>query len=194
LPNPEAFIAAAERLGRLYELGRAIRAAAADAFRRAPSGAMLFLNLHAHDLEDDALYDPSEPLHAAADRVIFEITERASLDTLKDLPARIAALRQRGFRIAIDDLGAGYAGLTSFALLEPEFVKLDTSLVHDVHGSAVKQSIIGCITKLCHELAIKVVAEGVEAVEERDTLQALDCDLFQGYLFARPTDGFAETK
>jgi len=193
LPNPEAIIGAAERLGRLNDLGRSIRAAAAREFGRAPSGAMLFLNLHAHDLEDGALYDASEPLNARADRIVFEITERASLDAVKDLPARVAALRKRGFRIAVDDLGAGYAGLTSFALLEPEFVKLDTSLIRGVDGSSVKQSVIGCITKLCHELEIQVVSEGVETVAERDLLRELDCDLFQGYLFARPTEGFSDS-
>src|SRR5207302_9679534 len=138
------------------------------------------LNLHAQGLEDDARYDPSEPLHAVADRVVFEITERASLETLKDLPARISALRRRGFRIAVDDLGAGYAGLTSFALLEPEFVKLDMSLIRDVHKEPTKRKLIASMLSLCRDLHIQTVAEGIETVEERDALAELGCELLQG--------------
>jgi len=91
-----------------------------------------------------------------------------------------------GFRIAIDDLGAGYAGLTSFATLEPEFVKLDMSLVRDVHKSPMKEKLVGSITSLCKELGMMVVAEGVETPLERDMLVALGCDLLQGYLLAMP--------
>jgi EAL domain-containing protein (putative c-di-GMP-specific phosphodiesterase class I) len=95
-----------------------------------------------------------------------------------------------GFRIAVDDLGAGYAGLTSFALLEPEIVKLDMSLVRAVHRSQTKQKVIRSMASLCRDMGMLVVAEGVETVEERDTLLDLGCDLLQGFLLARPGKPF----
>ncbi len=87
--------------------------------------------------------------------------------------SRVAALREMGFRIAVDDLGAGYAGLTSFAQLEPEVVKLDMSLVRDVHISSTKQKVIRSMTSLCRDMGMLVVAEGVETCDERDTLVEL---------------------
>jgi EAL domain-containing protein (putative c-di-GMP-specific phosphodiesterase class I) len=95
-----------------------------------------------------------------------------------------------GFRIAIDDLGAGYAGLTSFATLEPEFVKLDMSLVRDVDRNPTKEKLIRSMTSLCKDLGMMVVAEGVETLAEREVLERLGCDLLQGYLLAKPGKPF----
>jgi len=125
---------------------------------------------------------------------VLEITERASLDQVKDVRARVAALREMGFRIAVDDLGAGYAGLTSFALLEPEIVKLDMTLVRDVHLSSTKQKLVRSMTQLAHDMGMMVVGEGVETVEERDSLIHLGCDLLQGFLFAKPNVAFPTVK
>lgn len=185
LPHPGAVLDAAERLGRLDELGRKIRASAAAHAPRAPQ-ATFFVNLHANDLMDASLLLTTSPLSAFASRVVLEITERASLDCVHDPRAKIATLREMGFRIAIDDLGAGYAGLTSFATLEPDFVKLDMSLVRDVDTNATKAKLVRSMTSLCKELGISVVAEGVETVAECEVLVSLGCDLFQGYLLAKP--------
>jgi EAL domain-containing protein (putative c-di-GMP-specific phosphodiesterase class I) len=99
-------------------------------------------------------------------------------------------LRAVGFRIAIDDLGAGYAGLTSFALLEPEIVKIDMTLTRGIDQSPVKQKLVRSMSTLCREMGMTIVTEGVETRDERDTLLAIGCDLLQGYLFARPAKGF----
>ena len=104
---------------------------------------------------------------------------------------RLEILRYMGFRIAVDDLGAGAAGLSSFARLSPEFVKLDMALVRDVHLSEVGQRVVRAMTSLCKDMHVRVIAEGVETAEERDTLAGLGCDWMQGYLFARPQRGFA---
>jgi EAL domain-containing protein (putative c-di-GMP-specific phosphodiesterase class I) len=186
LPHPGAVLDAAERLERLDDLGRRIRVAACAPLVTAPADTALFVNLHAHDLMDRTLVARESPLSLVAKRVVLEITERASLDHVKDVRAKIAELRAIGFQIAIDDLGAGYAGLTSFATLEPDFVKLDMALVRDVHRIATKEKLVRSMTSLCRELGIKVVAEGVETREERDVLISTGCDFLQGYLFAKP--------
>ncbi|HEY4157490.1 MAG TPA: EAL domain-containing protein [Polyangiaceae bacterium] len=191
LPHPGAVIDAAMRLGRLEGLGRLIRDYAAQAIPVEPNG-MLFVNLHITDLMDPELTSPDAPLSKIANRVVLEVTERSSLDEVKDVRARVAALREMGYRIAVDDLGAGYAGLTSFTLLEPEIVKLDMSLVRNVHENSTKQKVIRSMTALSQDMGMTVVAEGVETAAERDALLELDCDLLQGFLFARPGPPFPE--
>jgi EAL domain-containing protein (putative c-di-GMP-specific phosphodiesterase class I) len=109
---------------------------------------------------------------------------------VKDTRARVRALRELGYRIALDDIGAGYAGLSSFELLEPDVVKLDMSLIRDVHRSQTKQKLISSILALCTDPDRLVVAEGVETMEELEELLKLGCDVFQGYLFARPAAAF----
>jgi EAL domain-containing protein (putative c-di-GMP-specific phosphodiesterase class I) len=190
LSRPDVLLEAAERLHHLPDLGRAIRARAAAAAASAPDGATLFVNLHAADLEDEELYAASSPLSQVADRVVLEITERASLDGLTDTRGRVASLRRMGYRIAVDDLGAGYAGLSSFALLDPEVAKLDMSIVRGVDTDTKKQSIVRSMAKLCGELGVLAITEGVETPAERSTLSELGCDLLQGYLFARPDRAF----
>jgi EAL domain-containing protein (putative c-di-GMP-specific phosphodiesterase class I)/CheY-like chemotaxis protein len=190
LARPDHFFSAAEQLHRVQELGRTIRRAVARAAVDAPSDALLFVNLHANDLTDDELFSASAPLAVFAERIVFEITERTSLEKMSDLQERIAALRNRGYRIAVDDLGAGYAGLSSLASLQPEVVKLDMSLVRGVDQQPIKQRLVASLQTLSGPLGIRVVAEGVETQAERDTLVAIGCDLFQGYLFAKPARQF----
>ena len=191
LPSAEALIEAAERAGRTVELGRAVRQAVAAAGAVAPV-ADLYVNLHPQELLDDQLYDPQAPLSKLASRVVLEITERASLESLPDVRDRVGRLRKLGYRMALDDLGAGYAGLASFALLEPEVVKIDESLVRDVHHGATRRRLISSIIAACRDLKCACIAEGVELPAERDALAELGCELFQGFLFARPAFAFPD--
>jgi EAL domain-containing protein (putative c-di-GMP-specific phosphodiesterase class I)/CheY-like chemotaxis protein len=188
--HPGAVLDAAERLGQLDVLGRAIRNGASRPMAKAPPGTSLFVNIHPTDLLDPHLLAPNAPLSEIADKVVLEITERSSLDSVKDARQRVAQLRQMGYRIAVDDLGAGYAGLNSFALLEPDIVKLDMSLVRNVHQSSTRQKLIRSMTALCKDMGMLVVAEGIESVDEKDALVWLGCDLLQGYLLARPGEPF----
>lgn len=194
VPHPGAFLDSARRMGATGKLGRAIRAAVASSASSLSSDVALYVNLSAGDLQDDEIIDPSAPLSAHAGRVVLEITERAPLENVPDLRGRVAKLRELGYRIALDDLGAGYASLNSFALLEPDVVKIDMSLVRAVDTDATKRKLISTMISLCRELEIDVICEGVETTEERRALEALGCDLLQGYLFARPAEGFAEPR
>ncbi len=190
LPHPGAVIEAAERLEALDLLGRTIRERAAGPIAPLESKELLFVNLHTTDLLDSDLLNPDAALSKIAHRVVLEITERSSLDCVKDVKSIVSTLREMGYRIAIDDLGAGYAGLTSFATLEPEIVKLDMTLVRDVDTSATKQKLVRSMTALCKDMGMLVVAEGIETGAERDTLAELGCDLFQGFKFAKPGKPF----
>jgi EAL domain-containing protein (putative c-di-GMP-specific phosphodiesterase class I) len=184
--GPLDLIEAAETQRRLHELGRVCRRRAAEDFKAAPADLLLFVNLHAQDLLDDDLLAPNNPLADIAHRVILELTERAPLGENEEVPRRIQRLRAAGFRIAIDDLGSGYAGLTSLVQFEPEFVKLDMALVRNLHQSPVRHKLVSLLIDTCRSLGSQVVAEGVEIPEEHQALLALGCPLFQGYLLGKP--------
>jgi EAL domain-containing protein (putative c-di-GMP-specific phosphodiesterase class I) len=190
--TPMPMIEYAERSGRMPELGRAVRELCADAAANIPRGKALFVNVHAQDLFDAELFSSSSPLASYADNVVLEITERGAIDEVGDIAARMRRLRSLGYRLAIDDLGAGYAGLSSIATLEPDFVKLDMSLTRDLASSPIRQRLVASMVDACRDTGMKLVAEGVETVHELGKLSELGCDLLQGYHFARPSAEFVK--
>lgn len=182
LAGPVEFLHLAERLGRTQEVSRAVRTIVAGVASRS-RGIMFFVNLHPDDLLDDDLYDPESALAKRAADVVLEITELRPFDVLPDVHGRLAKLRALGFRIAIDDLGAGYSTLSSLAALQPEFVKLDRSLVAGIDHELAKTRLVGSIVRVCGELGRTVIAEGVETEDEQTALVGMGCGLVQGYLF-----------
>ena len=193
LPHPGAVLDAAERLERVPALGRAIRAHVAREIAAAPPDrGMFFVNLHLLDLFDPQITSAFAPLSKVAARVSLEITERTSLAGAADLRYRVAELRERGFRIAIDDLGGGHARMGTFSPVDTDFVKLDMSLVRDLGKYPVKQHLIRSIASLCHDQGAMVIGEGVETDTEARLLVELGCDLLQGYLIARPGPPFVD--
>lgn len=188
LGSPGRLFEAADRLGRTQDLGRKIRTAIAAAVGALPDEGLVFVNLHPVELADPQLAGDKSPLAPFGPRLVLEITERSQLDRVDDLRGRIAALRELGCQIAVDDLGAGYAGLSSFSQLEPEIVKLDMSLIRGIDRSTRKASLVRSMISVCaKDLGTRVVCEGVETESERDALDALGADLLQGYLFGRPS-------
>jgi EAL domain-containing protein (putative c-di-GMP-specific phosphodiesterase class I) len=189
LRRPDIFIATAERLDKVHQLGRVVRANVAKASVDAPADCLLFVNLHGLELDDEDLFAAESPLSRLGPRVVLEITERTGLDPAAG-PARVAMLRKLGYRIAVDDLGAGYAALGALASLEPEIVKLDMSLIRDIDKHPTKRRVVAAIATLCRELGGRVVAEGVETPAECQVVVDAGIDLVQGYLFAKPARGF----
>ncbi len=189
--SPLDMLSAAETLGCIHQLGQAVRNKVAKVIEETNMvGVKLFVNLHSMDLNDEHLYAESSPLSQIAKRTVLEVTERASLHDVRDVNTAVSKLRGLGYQLAVDDLGAGYAGLTSFTQLEPEIAKFDMSLVRGVDKDPRRQRIIRSMKTLCDELGILVICEGIETFAERDKLVELGCDLFQGYLFARPSHSF----
>lgn len=119
------------------------------------------------------------------DRIIFEFTEDEKLDTTHLLNI-LRTYRAMGFKTAIDDFGAGYAGLGLLSKFQPDVVKLDMGLVRGVDRDRVKQRIIKSMLDLLAGLDIQVVCEGVETADELRTLEDLGAYLIQGYVLARP--------
>jgi len=186
LPHGGAIMELAEQLGRVREIERRIRGAAALVAEELPDGACLLVNVHPSALEDPELVADDAPLSRRPDRVAFEITERARLKAEGPAWDAIRMLRERGHRIAVDDLGAGYAGLTSLVTLQPDIVKLDMELIRNVHVSEARSKLVASLVALSRQLDVRVIAEGVESEDECRHLLTLGCDWMQGYFFARP--------
>jgi EAL domain-containing protein (putative c-di-GMP-specific phosphodiesterase class I) len=192
LPHGGAIMEAAEQLGRVRDIERQIRATLGDVARTMPAGKKLLVNLHPDALDDPELVSAASPLAPYSDSVIFEVTERARLKTGSAAWHALATLRERGHQIALDDLGAGYAGLNSLFSLKPDIVKIDMELVRNVHQSPPRAKLIASIVTVCDQLGMRVIAEGVETKEECACLVELGCDWLQGYFFARPAAPFAD--
>jgi EAL domain-containing protein (putative c-di-GMP-specific phosphodiesterase class I)/CheY-like chemotaxis protein len=193
LPHPAAVLEAAKRLGQLETVGRAMRDRVAEMFGGEGRPELLFVNLHIADLLDPHLLSPNSALSKLAPQVVLEITDRAIIDGITDVSGRIAALRELGYRVAIDDLGAGYSGLTTYALVEPDFIKLDMDLIRNIDKMPIQQHIVRSVVGLCEDMGNTVVVEGVETLAEYETLRELGCRLFQGFLFGRPGPGFPQS-
>ncbi len=186
LANALALLDAADTLQRVHDLGRRIRLVIAGQMSAAPASPAVFVNLHPLDLLDDELYTQGAPLGEHARRVVLELSDRRALDTIPDAHVRIARLRGLGFRCAVEELGAGHAGGTSLAMLRPEVVKIDMSLVRDVDRDAGKQKTVASAVTVAHGLGALVVATGIETEAERACVLELGCDLLQGYALGRP--------
>ena len=190
LARPPELISAAGRLGRLTELSRRIRTQVAAAVAELPKDIQIFINLLPTDLNDDDLLSLSAPLSLIADRVVLEITESEPLTVVRNLQKRLKRLRMLGYRIAVDDLGEGHAGLNAFVQLQPDIVKLDRCLIREIDQNNTRREVVGAMIELCSNMNIQLVAEGIERPQERDVLVSLGADWLQGYLFARPAKGF----
>ncbi|MEZ4417537.1 MAG: EAL domain-containing protein [Gemmatimonadota bacterium] len=194
LRNPPDFLQAAADLGRVAELAEHIWLTAVDPFLRHEPKAALFMNVDPNQLMEGELFPKGHPVRLIADRVVFEVRAQAfALDDTAVLD-RLATLRARGFRVAVDDLGAGSSGLAALAQLEPDFVKLDGVLVRGVENHDRRQRLIRSLSGLCVDLGIECIASGVETRRDFETLTQLGCTMFQGFFVGRPMPwGSAQT-
>lgn len=120
-----------------------------------------------------------------ADKIIFEFTEGEKIDT-NHLRGIISEYKKLGFKTAIDDFGAGYAGLSLLVQFQPDIVKIDMELLRNIDSVKSKQIVVNALVKMCNQLNVEVLAEGVETITERNYLADLGINLMQGYLFSKP--------
>ena len=147
----------------------------------------------------NAVYNPEHCLRAtlaAAERVswplsriVFEVTEHEEIADHRHLLSILQTYRARGFRTAIDDFGAGYAGLNLLADFQPDLLKLDIGLIRGIDADRVRQRIVTHMVRLCEDIGVQVIAEGVENAGESAALADIGISLQQGFLFARPAVG-----
>lgn len=128
----------------------------------------------------------AEKYNFPIEKIIFEVTENENITDKAHIKKIMESYKKQGFKTAIDDFGAGYSGLNLLADFQPDIIKIDMELIRNIHRSRAKQAITRSIVTLCKDLNIQVIAEGIEHIEELQTLQEAGIHLFQGYLFAKP--------
>ncbi len=144
----------------------------------------------------NAVYEPAACLRtslAAAERtgmprenILFEFTEQEEIRDVGHVERIIGEYRRHGFMTAIDDFGAGYAGLNLLAKFQPDLLKIDMELIRGIEGSHARQVILSALVWAARNLDVRLLAEGVESEAELTVLRAAGIELFQGYHFARP--------
>lgn len=130
--------------------------------------------------------DAATAAHLPLHQILFEVTEGEQVSNPEHLKAIFLEYKRIGFRTAIDDFGAGYAGLNLLAEFQPDIIKMDMALTREIHSRKVSQKVVAAVVSLCSELDIRIIAEGIETAEELNVLRSMGIDLFQGHLFARP--------
>jgi EAL domain-containing protein (putative c-di-GMP-specific phosphodiesterase class I) len=153
----------------------------------------LFLNvcpslLQATDHERGATAALLEELGIQRSNITFELTERTLIEDYELFKRVISYYREQGYSMAIDDLGAGYAGLKMLAQLEPEYVKLARFLISHIDSSSTRQALVEALVTFCGKIGAQVIAEGIERVEELQYLTQIGVTFGQGYLLARPAE------
>lgn len=150
-------------------------------------GHAVFINLHPQELGQRWLVQPTDPLFLHDAPVYLEVTETAAFDFFDLCMSVLGEVRSRcNARIVVDDFGSGHSDLSRVLQLKPDIVKLDMSLVRDIHLNAEKQSYAEHVISTCRSLGAKVVAEGIETEDELEALVRLGTDYGQGYLLGRP--------
>jgi EAL domain-containing protein (putative c-di-GMP-specific phosphodiesterase class I)/GGDEF domain-containing protein len=185
--RPEVMFEVAAQTDMIWELSRLCRnTAIAGMKQKLKKDELLFLNVDPHDFTDPMFtehdMDVGDPT-----RVVLEITERTAIRDYPKFRGRLKDFRDRGYRFAVDDAGSGYAGLGSIANLEPNFIKLDISLINCIDVNFIKQSLVEGMVRFANDQNAMVIAEGVETAEEYETVKQLGVHLVQGFYLHPPT-------
>ena len=190
--SPTELLTAAEHAGRVCDLGRVLREAAVMPMKDLPEKFLLFINLHPQELNDPALVEVEPFMQPWLGRVVFEINESRCIGDQNRLQRTLLMLRERGFKIALDDLCSGYLGLNSIARLEPDFVKLDMGLLRGIRKNERAQRLIRHFMEYTEDENIQVIAHGIETDQDRELAVNLGCPLLmQGYLFGKGESSFS---
>ena len=194
LASPTEIFAAAEREGLLTQLEEVCRGVALRtiaSFSSELRSRSFFINVSPNVIGDPRLLNGHmqaelEKLGLDQRNFVIEITERESITDYAAFERQIRHYVERGFRIALDDLGAGHSGLVTLVTCSPHFMKLDMTLSRDIHRHAYKQHLVKSLTAFAASVDAALIAEGVESWEELETLARLGVRYAQGFLFARP--------
>jgi EAL domain-containing protein (putative c-di-GMP-specific phosphodiesterase class I) len=195
LELPIVLFGRAARYGLTEELERACRRQAFVDWKVFGQIGRLFLNTVPATVRDTTflgrgVLDYLGP-DLAPQSVTLEITERQVIENLNLYREAMHAFTDLGFSFAIDDVGTGYSGLETVAVLKPAYLKIDIALVRDVHQKKVSQQVVKAILEMGNGLGATVIAEGVQTRQEAEALQEIGVTWGQGYLYARPVDPYA---
>ncbi len=188
--NPEVWFAAARDHGKAAELEAAALRTALKARAALPANCFLTLNVSPELLTSECIRSIWRG-QGKLGGLIVELTEQTPIESYVELEPDLNQLRAAGALIAVDDAGAGYAGLRHLLALRPAMIKIDRALIQDVDRDEAKRALIGMLGAFASRVDAWILAEGVERAEELDALVSLGVPLVQGYYLARPAPPWA---
>lgn len=198
---PDRFIPLAEQLGLIVQIGDwVIDRACEQVAKWAREGLAISIavNLSPAQLVERTLVDRVagflERYRIGADMIHMEVTESMMLNDPEEAIVHLQRLRNLGITLSIDDFGTGYSSMAYLKRLPVNRIKLDRSFIQQIATDPREADLCAGIIALAHKLGLSVVAEGVETIEQKQILAAMDCDLFQGYLFSKPLPGNEATR
>ncbi|MFC5649138.1 EAL domain-containing protein [Paenibacillus solisilvae] len=189
--GPQQLFDFAAKEGLMYPLDRLARERAIEGCSGLTAGQKLFINITAQIMEDPS-FTPGKTLQLlerfglSPSNVVFEITERTSIEDFGSAKKILNHYRKQGYQIAIDDAGAGYSSLQSIVELQPDFIKIDRSLISGIHLDPMKEHMVHTFTEMAAKMDTSLVAEGIEEEEELLHMKALGIPYAQGYFLGRP--------
>ncbi|MCW2278874.1 EAL domain-containing protein [Heliophilum fasciatum] len=182
----------AEKSNLLFPLERLLRQKAVQGTVNWPKDVRLFVNISPQVIQDPD-FTPENLLQLVHSvgrdpgQIVFEITERQSIDDFRSFDKKLERFRNVGFQVAVDDAGAGYSSLQSIAEIIPDYIKIDMSLIHHIDTSVIKQAMAEIFVSFAKRLGIQIIAEGIETEAELRWLHRLGVDIGQGYFLGRPS-------
>jgi EAL domain-containing protein (putative c-di-GMP-specific phosphodiesterase class I) len=180
---PDVWFATAERVGLGRELELAAVRSALTHVEGLPGDTYLAINV-----SPDTAMTPefATLIERGMDRIVIEVTEHAAIADYPQFNSSVARLRFRGMRYAVDDAGAGFATFSHILSTKPDIVKLDMSLIRDIHRDLARRALLYGLLYFIEQINATAVAEGVETVEEAEALKRIGVHCAQGYYFGRP--------
>lgn len=179
----------------VVRLERLCRHRAFESAAALPEGRLLFVNIEPEAVADPELRDIMlssvvAESNMAPSQIVLEITERTAVEDFVAFRATLEYLRALGFRIAIDDGGAGYGSMQCIAEVHPEWLKIDMSLVRDIDTDDVRRALVATLVTFAERTGVKLIAEGIERAEQLYVLREAGVEYGQGYLFCTPQTPF----
>ncbi len=197
LEKPDDLFSAAEQFNKVWELEFLCRSKALARANSLPKDKMMFINVDPNIINDPRFQkgvtlDMLAYYKIDASSIIFEITEKNSIEDYKSFRKVLDHYTSQGYKIAIDDMGSGYSGLKLLAETRPQFIKIDMDLVRNIDKDALKQALLKAFNEFSVVTNMKMIAEGIETIDELQTLIAIGIPYGQGYLLQRPIDQFLD--
>ena len=191
-PNGEGALPILDQVTNIYQFDQACRAKAVQTAAEINLDGYLAINFMPNAVFRPELcirntLETADKYQFDTKKLIFEFTEQELINQPAHVANIINTYQKMGFKTALDDFGAGYAGLNFIANYAVDIIKIDMNLIRDIDKSKAKQAIVKSIARMCEELQTTVIVEGIETIAERDVLFSYGIHLFQGFLFCKPS-------
>lgn len=200
--TPTILFSYAQEIGSLISLEKLSQRKAIQRLANLRPEQKIFINLSSQtissaDLISESFLELLQEKKLSPNNIVFEITERNSIQNFNNFNKLMSTLKNKGFSFAIDDAGAGYSSMQAIAELQPNFIKLDKSLVTGINNAPIKEALVEAFVTFSKRINSALIAEGIETREELYTLIKLGVDYGQGYFLGKPLNEvkqIAETK